>query len=259
MKFEFNTQKLAAAIKIICEDIKREHEDENYHRFIRIMAELDWPAFLEYDPWLHERVIEYYEEDRIEELINALYDNFDTAYLKEFVNRCKLSKVIKTERIPIIEEAVFLLHIERYYGAVATLITQIAGIVADIEEFMKDNDMEYDERNEKLIRKRYKISATNEKGRLLNTLLEGQRINDEQGEYNYLIGYFRSKVFSSGLDGDEIYKHANRNMICHGEQTSFGSKEQALKVVLCIDALVWVAESIYEYSVDQLENVQIYS
>ena len=68
MKFEFNTQKLAAAIRISYEAINRKREDENYHRFIRIMAELDWPAFLEYDPWLHERVIEHYEEDNIDEI-----------------------------------------------------------------------------------------------------------------------------------------------------------------------------------------------
>lgn len=42
----------------------------------------------------------------------------------------------------------------------------------------------------------------------------------------------------------ETEKHVNRNKLCHGAQLNYGTKEHALKTILCIDALAWIAEVI---------------
>lgn len=45
-----------------CPEWNTEEELENYHKFVRIMAELDWPAFLEYDSKLHDEIISCVED-----------------------------------------------------------------------------------------------------------------------------------------------------------------------------------------------------
>ena len=59
--------------------------------------------------------------------------------------------------------------------------------------------------------------------------------------YN-LIGYFRSIIFSDKLDESRLDTDVSRNMVFHGEQLTFGSKDQALKLIICIDSLWWVSE-----------------
>ena len=92
---------------------------------------------------------------------------------------------------------------------------------------------------------RYRVSKKSEKGKTIATLLEGKDKNDEQGEYLYLIGYFRNKIFSNKLEVGDLTTQVNRHMIFHGEQLTFGTKEQALKLILCIDSLCWIAEVLY--------------
>jgi hypothetical protein len=43
---------------------------------------------------------------------------------------------------------------------------------------------------------------------------------------------------------EETQKHTNRHLLCHGAQLNYGTKEHALKIILCIDALMWVGEVI---------------
>lgn len=122
------------------------------------------------------------------------------------------------------------------------MMSQIVGIVKDIEDFLIRNGSSYNPKNEELLSSRYHVTKNSEKGKTIVTLLEGKDLNDEQGEYLYLIGYFRNKIFSNKLETYDLTSQVNRHMIFHGEQLTFGSKEQALKLILCIDSLCWIAE-----------------
>ena len=249
----FDISKIIAAITKAYEATEQEklaqlkaEERENYSKYVRIMAELDWPAFLEYDPDFHNKIIECVDALDEQGIENAIFEHFDTLFLKDLQNRCAYSEVIKKERVPLIKEAHRLYKNGCYYGPVAILITQIAGFVADIEDYMKMVGRSFNEKNVRLLDSRYKVSKGNEKGRLIKTLLEAKDANDEVGEYNYLIGYLRMIVFGNQLEDEELQHNVNRNMVCHGTQTNYGTKEQALKIILCIDSLETVADILSE-------------
>ena len=78
----------------------------------------------------------------------------------------------------------------------------------------------------------------------MTAVLEGKSSDDLQGEYGYLLGYLRFKIFRTHMSKEDTEHHVNRNLLCHGAQLNYGTKEHALKVILCIDALSWVAEVI---------------
>ena len=223
-----------------------EDEKQNYHDFIRIMGEVGWPAFMDSDFDFHKKIIELHSYGLHSEIEEAIFEHYDAAYITYVLECLCESPIIKKERYPIFEEALSLYNLGYYYGCVALLMTQIAGMIKDIDNYVKQNENSFKPENEKLLSTRYGITKTKEKGRLIAILLEGKDENDEQGEYNYLIGYFRFKIFGDSLDTSELTTQSNRNMIFHGEQLTFGSKEQALKLILCVDALSWVAEILHD-------------
>ena len=223
-----------------------EEERENYHTFVRIMAELDWPAFLEYDPDLHTEVISCVEAGDAKGITDALYSHFGALFLKVLEVRLEESAVIWAERLPAIREALLLYQLGYYYGAVAILITQMEGILSDIDEYITHTGRAYDEKNLRLIDTRYKVSSKKEKGLVVKTLLEAKDVDGVAGEYDYLIGYLRMKVLGDKLSEEDLSEHANRHAICHGRQCNYGSKEHALRTILCIATLECAADVIAE-------------
>lgn len=129
---DFDESKIALAIQKAFEatawtsydGCATEEEQENYRKFVRIMAEFDWPAFLEYDPDLHSEVISCVEAGDAEGISQALYNHFGPLFLKELEERFEESEVIHPERLPAIREAFLLYQLGYYYGAVAILVTQ---------------------------------------------------------------------------------------------------------------------------------------
>ena len=64
----FDIEKIAAAVEKALQatayfDRLTAEEQENYHDYVRIMAELDWPAYLNGDPLFHQTIISRYESD----------------------------------------------------------------------------------------------------------------------------------------------------------------------------------------------------
>ena len=221
-----------------------EEEAENYHEYIRLMAELDWPAYINGDSVFHQLVLDRYESEGAEGVVSAIYDYYGALYLKELEEQLAESDVIKRERLPLFHEAFLLYQLGYYYGAVAILINQIVGITADIENFLKNNNASYDPKTLELMEKRYRVTSSNDTGRVMTAVVEGKNIDDDEGEYGYLLGYLRFKVFNTHMPKEEMQKHTNRHLLCHGAQLNYGTKEHALKVILCIDALTWVGEVI---------------
>ena len=245
----FDMEKIAAAVEKALQsttyyDRLSEDEQENYHDYVRIMAELDWPAYINGDPVFHQTVIDLYEEKGASGVESAIYDYYGALYLKDLEDQLSASNIIKEERRPLFHEALLLYQLGYYYGAVAILITQIIGITADIERYLKDNNAAYDPKTLELIKRRYGFDHTNDTSRVMTAVVEGMSIDDDENEYGFLLGYLRFKIFRTHMPKVDTEKHVNRHMVCHGTQLNYGTKEHALKVILCIDALAWVAEVI---------------
>ena len=245
----FDIEKISAAIEIAMQSMHyfdrfSENEQENYHSYVRIMAELDWPAYINGDAIFHQMIIDLYEADDVPGIESAIFDYYGPVFLKELEDRLSTSNVIKKDRLPLFKEALLLYQLGYYYGAVSILITQIIGITADIERFLKKNNTTYEQKTLELIKTRYGFHDTNDTSRVMTAVLEGMSIDDEENEYGFLLGYLRFKIFHTHIPKGETEKHANRHSICHGAQLNYGTKEHALKVILCIDALAWIAEVI---------------
>lgn len=133
----FDIEKIAAAVEKAIQstsyyDRLSEDEQENYHDYVRIMAEMDWPAYINGDPVFHQKVLDLYEESGAPGVESAIYDYYGALYLKDLEDQLSASDIIKDERLPLFREALLLYQLGYYYGAVAILITQIIGITADI-------------------------------------------------------------------------------------------------------------------------------
>lgn len=221
-----------------------EQEIQNYRLYIRILAELGWPAFLEDDPLLHEAVISYMENGDADGIKETLYNYFDVLFIKDLQDRIEESHVISPLRVPPIKEALLLYQLGYYYGAVAILVTQIEGIISDVDDYVIVSGHGYSEKNLALLRSLYNVSDNKEKGRAIKAILEAKSISDIAGEYDRLIGYLRAWILKDKPTDDELREHANRHAICHGRQCNYGTKEHALKTILYIDALEHIADII---------------
>ena len=245
----FDIAKITAAVEKAMQsrpfsETHTQEESKNYHDYIRLLAELDWPAYINGDSAFHQLVLNRYESEGETGVVSAIYDYYGALYLKDLEEQISESIVIRKERLSLVHEAFLLYQLGYYYGAVAILISQLVGITADIENFLKTNNASYHPNTLKLIEKRYRVTSATDTGRVMTAVVEGKRINDDEGEYGYLLGYLRFKVFNTHMPKDETKKHANRHLLCHGAQLNYGTKEHALKVILCIDALAWIAEVI---------------
>lgn len=255
---EIDISKLSLAIRKSLECVPAESDSEwteeeleNYHKFLLAMAELEWPAFLEGDTAFHAEIASCMEKDDVDGIVNSLYDYYDDPlFLKWVEDRFEESEVIRPERLPVIREAFLLYQLGYYYGAVAILIPQIEGILTDIDRYIACSGNGYKKKNIDLIDSRYRVSKTNEKGKVVKVLLETKDIDGDGKEYDYLIGYLRMKVLKDNLSEKELSMHPNRHAFCHGEQCNYGTKEHALKAILCIDALEYVASVISESSAE---------
>ena len=256
---DFNISKISLAIQKAFEataadsyfEWSTEEEHENYRTYVRIMAELDWPAFLEYDPDLHAEIISCVEDGDAEGITDALYSHFGALFLKELEERFEESAVIRPERLPAIREALLLYQLGYYFGAVAILTTQMEGVLSDIDEYIIRTGRSYKEKNLQLVKTRYGVNQRSVKGLAIKAFLEAKDANGEAGEYDYLIGYFRMKVLRTDLPETDLCEHTNRHAFCHGKQCNYGSKEHALKTILCIDALEFVADVLANSDIDR--------
>ena len=249
----FNIDKLAEAIFAGIPSLSitmSPQQRKTYHSYIRIMAELGWPAYNDNDFDFHERIVELFETGQCEKIESAIYDHYDTAYLQELQEFLEDVPLINRDRLPVLKEAFTLYNLGYYYGCVALLITQIGGIVKDIERELLNNHIHFDPDNEKLLGTQYIVSKGSERAKAIMTLLEGRKYNDEVGESEYSIEYFYSIIFKDPLKGDDLSHHTSRHMVVHGDQLTFGSIEQALKLILCIEILYDTADVLYSELID---------
>jgi len=255
-EIDFDISKIYTAISKIFDsspslldiDCIDDKERENYHSFLRIMAELDWPAFFEYTPELHSEVISFVKEGNYSGIEKTLYSYFGALFLKDLQDRLEVSPVISPLRLPALREALLLYQLGYFHGAVAILITQMEGIISDIDRYIINTGRTYSEKTLERISSVYKVSDQNEKGLVIKTILEAKDLDRIDREYDYMIGYLRMKILGGNPSDEDLCHHANRHKICHGSQCNYGTKEHALKTILCIDALNYVADVLVSNS-----------
>lgn len=243
----FDMDKIAAAIEKAYQAemaAEREAEVEQYRKFIRVMRKLGWPAYLDGDTDFHGMIVDSFEDGRINEIEKMIYERYNHLYLVRLEERISESCVIKKERLSSLSEALLLYQLRYYHGAVAIITPQLIGIVSDLEKYMEEKSIEYNPVNIFEIESGCGLQLNSEKGRVLKAVLEGRNLNDEQGEYDCLTNYLRFKIFENRMSDEDTEHHVSRHLLSHGIQVNYGTRNHALRVIMCMDALVWITEVI---------------
>ena len=247
---EFDISKIVLAIATAFESSCGSHSDDyldNYQTYLRIISELDWPAYLLRSPELHEQVIQSFFQNNVDEIYTLLFAWCDNDFITSISKQCKQSSVIKFDRHRIINEATLLFRRGFFHATVSLLIPQLYGIALDISKYLSNAQIAIGENNSNLLTTRYKINNSSDKGQLISAILAGKELDNLTYEYDLLIGYLRTKVFSATLSESDMLAHPNRNLICHGKQLNYGTKEHALKAILCTFSLVKIANVLEEF------------
>jgi len=96
----FDTEKIMAAVEKALQssshnDSFTQEERQNYHSYVRILAELEWPAYINGDPIFHAAVIDRYETDGEKGVEDEIYRYYGALYLKDLEDQLSASLVIK--------------------------------------------------------------------------------------------------------------------------------------------------------------------
>lgn len=250
---DYDRSVIAQAVEVICRAMHETTDDEleNYRKYQQVMAELDWPAFFEYDPTFHRMILQCVEDCDMDQLLLALHERFNTRYLRELEQRLYASAMITDQRMPPIHEAFYLYRHKRYYGAGSILADQMEGVIKDISEYVSTRTSGYSKQTLALVKSRYDVKLWSEKGQVITALLEARESSQILWEFDYMIGYFRMKFFKDKITPEELEENANRHGVNHGNQCNYGTQDHALRLILCLDALVYVAEILSQAELDE--------
>ena len=250
---DYDRSVIAKAVEIFCNSMSDPQDDEleNFRNYLRVMSELDWPAFFEYDPFFHKTILQCVEDNDMERLLLTLHERFDSAYLRDLERRLYASPVIADQRMPPIHEAFYLYRHKRYYGAGSIFVDQMEGVIKDIEEYVYTRKSGYSKKTLALATTFYRVSLNREKGQVIKALLEARESSSVLGEFICMIEYFRLKFFKDMKGNEEWGENANRHGINHGNQCNYGTRDHVLRLILCLDALVYVAEILSQDECDE--------
>ncbi|MCD7892356.1 MAG: hypothetical protein LUG60_01520 [Erysipelotrichaceae bacterium] len=160
---------------------------------------------------------------------------------------------------PILDEIIISYLQGLYFSSTTLSMCTISGIINDLFE-------KYDDYLEK---SRENLNILADFLELSNNDLNSKN-KDEKRKLALIVndidmGYFRWQNALYYIFKD-VYTSKNknydpnqpcRNMICHGIQTNYGTKEHALKAILCIDIVIWLDNYMYnKYMIGGIDNGQ---
>lgn len=224
-------------------------------KYINLLRKLNWPLFLIENEELRDRILEACAEkedaDIVRELVFEYCNNDFLDSLDADWSRCP---AMKSERNPILSEAILMHKQGFYYASVSILMCQVYGIAADINDLAKANGLILDKDGKEFVAELFDVDIKyidKEKGRLLQSLIlteSGMLLWDAMGDY------IKDVTLYSGKDYSHIKNHPLRNKIGHGDQLNFGTKEHSLKAILTIDMMI---QLLYEINrVVQINNLE---
>ena len=215
-------------------------------RYIQLLEELGWPLFLINDDALRERILTACavneDADAVKDIVFEYCDEEFFAALEADWLACS---AINPDRKPILSEAIALHKQGFYYASVSTLMCQVYGIAADIDELARANGLVLDQEGKEFAAEHFNVDIkyiNNEKGRLLQSLML-----TESGIllWNAMGDYIKNVTLYSGKDYSHIENQPLRNKIGHGDQLNFGTQEHSLKAILTVDMMIQLAYEIH--------------
>lgn len=214
-------------------------------KYIYLLERLRWPLFLINDEELRTKILSECAVDEDSDVVrDIVFEYCDEDFFDALLVDWYDCPALKSERKSILSEAVQVHRKGFYYASVSTLMCQVYGIAADIDELARSNGLILDQEGKEFATEHFEIDIkyiNNEKGRLLQSLMlteAGLLLWDAMGDY------IKNVTLYSGKDYSHIDNQPLRNKIGHGDQLNFGTQEHSLKAVLTIDMMVQLAYEI---------------
>lgn len=214
-------------------------------KYIYLLERLRWPLFLINDEELRTKILSECAVDEDSDVVrDIVFEYCDEDFFDALLVDWYDCPALKSERKSILSEAVQVHRKGFYYASVSTLMCQVYGIAADIDELARSNGLILDQEGKEFAAEHFEIDIkyiNNEKGRLLQSLMlteAGLLLWDAMGDY------IKNVTLYSGKDYSHIDNQPLRNKIGHGDQLNFGTQEHSLKAVLTIDMMVQLAYEI---------------
>lgn len=217
--------------------------------FLKIADEIGFPIYLEIDSELQDRLIATYMENGgrcdKKEMCEIIWEYYNDSYIDQIFNGIKNAHVFNEERVVLIEEGIETYQLGLYGSSASLFAAQLSGMIRDVyEELSIFHRISKKEKNELLISYNQNCKPDSEKGMLLQ-IVNCQR----QGfmVWHKVLRHFLKIVYST--KENNIAVQPNRNLICHGKQTNYNTKEMNLKLIMCMDIiseLAWRVKNMKE-------------
>lgn len=207
--------------------------------FMEIADEIGYPIYMEVDTELAEKLIDLYRENNNQcnkkEMQMIVLDYHKEEYIECILNGIKNVNVFNPDRVRLIEEGIKAYQLELYAPSASLFADQISGMIRDVYKEMNTF---------------YRFSKK-EKQEIINEFNQNCQLDSEKSELLQIIccqscnlvwikalQHFLNITFSTK---ENMKEYPQRNMICHGKQTNYNTKEMNLKLILCMNILLELA------------------
>lgn len=209
--------------------------------YLKIADEIGFPIYLEMDSDLQHKLIGSYIQNgnqcNKKEMCEIILDYYNDECVDHILNGIKNVQVFNSERVILIEEGIEAYQLGFYGSSASLFAAQLSGMIKDVyNELIRFHRISYKEKNELLVRFNQNCRRDSEKGMLL-------QIIDRQSKgffvWDRVLHHFLDVIYST--KENDMDTQPNRNMICHGKQTNYNTKEMNLKLILCMDIIAELA------------------
>lgn len=218
--------------------------------FPQIVDEIGFPVYLEIDSELQDRLIDSYRKNgnqcNKKEMCEIILNYYNNDYVDVILNGIKNVHVFSAERVALIEEGIETYQLGFYGSSASLFAAQLSGMISDVHKQLSTfHRLTNEQKKELLVAYNQNCKTDSEKGMLLqivNCQPQGFMI------WQRVAQYFLNIVYSTKKNN--IAAQPNRNLICHGKQTNYNTKEMNLKLIMCMDIIAELAWRIKEMKED---------
>lgn len=209
--------------------------------FLKIADEIGFPIYMEVNSELQDRLICSYRKNgnqcNKKEMREIILNYCNDEYIEHILNGIRNVQVFNAERVVLIEEGMGAYQFGFYGSSASLFAAQLSGMISDVyKELSTFHRFSKKEKEELLIAFNQNCIPDSEKGMLL-------QIIDIQSQgfmiWYRVIQYFLNIVYLTTKNN--IAAQPNRNLICHGKQTNYNTKEMNIKLILCMDIIAELA------------------